>query len=42
MHLYETGGHGFSLAFKARGRVDSWDRELDGWLRDRGLVSSTP
>lgn len=39
LHLYATGGHGFSLAFKERGRVSDWDRALEGWLRDRGLIS---
>lgn len=39
LHLYATGGHGFSLAFKERGRVAAWDRELDGWLRERGLLA---
>lgn len=41
LHLYETGGHGFSLAFKARGRVSTWDRALDGWLRASGLLPSS-
>jgi acetyl esterase/lipase len=39
LHLYATGGHGFSLAFKERGRVVSWDHELEGWLRERGLLA---
>jgi acetyl esterase/lipase len=41
LHLYETGGHGFSLAFKERGSVSTWDRQLQGWLETHGLMSQS-
>ncbi|MDX2283786.1 MAG: prolyl oligopeptidase family serine peptidase [Bacteroidia bacterium] len=37
MHIYGQGGHGFSLTQQNRGHVEQWDRQLEGWLRDRGL-----
>ncbi|NCT94909.1 MAG: alpha/beta hydrolase [Chitinophagaceae bacterium] len=37
LHIYEKGGHGFSLSKKQRGHVENWDQELDAWLKDRGL-----
>jgi acetyl esterase/lipase len=37
-HIYEKGGHGFSLTKKGRGHVETWDREMEGWLRDRKLI----
>ncbi|GAB4111333.1 MAG: alpha/beta hydrolase [Thermoflexibacter sp.] len=38
LHIYEKGGHGFSLSKKNRGHVEAWDREMEGWLRDRKLI----
>ncbi len=38
LHVYEKGGHGYALSKKQRGHVEDWDRELDGWLRDRKLL----
>ncbi len=38
LHIYEKGGHGFSLSKKNRGHVETWDREMEGWLRDRKLI----
>lgn len=42
LHVYASGGHGFSLAFKERGRVAGWDAALAGWLRARGVVPPAP
>jgi acetyl esterase/lipase len=38
LHIYEKGGHGFSLSKKNRGHVEAWDKEMEGWLRDRKLI----
>ena len=38
LHLYATGGHGFSLAFKDRGRVSTWDRQLQEWLEAQAFI----
>jgi acetyl esterase/lipase len=38
-HIYEKGGHGYSLSMKNRGgHLADWDRQMEGWLRDRGLI----
>lgn len=39
LHIFETGGHGYALSKKQRGHVEQWDRELEGWLRDRKLLA---
>jgi len=38
LHVYEKGGHGYALSKKQRGHVEDWDKELEGWLRDRKLL----
>ncbi len=38
LHVYEKGGHGYALSKKQRGHVENWDKELEGWLRDRKLL----
>jgi acetyl esterase/lipase len=38
LHIYEKGGHGYALSKKQRGHVENWDKELEGWLRDRKLL----
>ncbi|MBV9989530.1 MAG: alpha/beta hydrolase [Chitinophagaceae bacterium] len=38
LHVFEKGGHGYALSKKHRGHVEEWDRELEGWLRDRKLM----
>ena len=38
MHIYEKGGHGYALSKKQRGHVEGWDKELEGWLKDRKLM----
>jgi acetyl esterase/lipase len=37
-HLYEKGGHGYGITKKNRGRVEGWDKEMEGWLRERKLI----
>lgn len=38
-HIYEKGGHGFSLSMKSRGgHLADWDKQMEGWLKDRGLI----
>jgi acetyl esterase/lipase len=34
LHIFEKGGHGYSMSKKQRGHVEDWPRELEGWLRD--------
>jgi len=38
MHLYETGGHGFGL-YRGNRAADRWPDLLEGWLKERGLIS---
>lgn len=38
LHVYERGGHGYAFSKKQRGHVEDWDKELEGWLRDRKLL----
>ena len=38
LHIYEKGGHGFAMSKKHRGHVENWDKELEGWLKDRKLL----
>jgi acetyl esterase/lipase len=38
IHIYEKGGHGFALKKQNRGHVEQWDKEMEGWLRDRKLL----
>ena len=38
LHIYEKGGHGYAMTKKQRGHVEDWDKELEGWLRDRKLM----
>ena len=38
LHIYERGGDGFALKKQAHGHVEQWDREMEGWLRDRKLL----
>ena len=38
LHIYEKGGHGFALKKQNHGHVEQWDREMEGWLRDRKLL----
>jgi acetyl esterase/lipase len=38
LHVYEKGGHGYALSKKQRGHVEAWDKELEGWLKDRKLL----
>jgi acetyl esterase/lipase len=38
IHIYEKGGHGFALKKQNRGHVEQWDREMEGWLKDRKLL----
>ncbi len=37
-HLYEKGGHGYGITKRNRGRVEGWDKEMEGWMRDRKLL----
>ncbi len=38
LHIYEKGGHGYGILKRSKLHLDGWDRELEGWLRDRGLA----
>lgn len=38
LHIYEKGGHGYGILKRSRLHLDGWDKELEGWLRDRGLM----
>lgn len=35
LHIFEKGGHGYSLSHKNRGHVEDWPRLLEGWLSER-------
>ena len=37
LHIYETGGHGFSFA-EGKGSVEGWPRLCEEWMRDRNLL----
>lgn len=41
LHLYEKGGHGFSMRAGKR-PVDKWPEALEAWLLDRGMISKAP
>ncbi len=38
LHIYEKGGHGYAMTKKQRGHVEQWDKEMEGWLKDRKLL----
>ncbi len=38
LHIYEKGGHGFALKKQNLGHVEQWDKELEGWLKDKKLL----
>lgn len=38
LHIYESGGHGFSFA-KGKGSVEDWPRTVEGWLKNQGLFN---
>jgi acetyl esterase/lipase len=38
MHIYEKGGHGYSLKKNGLGPVESWPFRLEDWLRERKLI----
>jgi acetyl esterase/lipase len=38
LHIYEKGGHGFALKKQNLGHMEQWDREMEGWLKDRKLL----
>jgi len=37
MHIYESGGHGFSFA-EGLGSVENWPQAVETWLDDHGLL----
>ncbi|MEM7659320.1 MAG: alpha/beta hydrolase [Bacteroidota bacterium] len=39
MHIFATGGHGFSFG-EGKGSVENWPDLCEGWLEDRGLLSA--
>jgi acetyl esterase/lipase len=38
MHLYDTGGHGFSLSKKTKGPIKDWHIRLEEWLKSNGWM----
>ena len=38
IHIYEKGGHGFALKKQNFGHVEQWDKEMEGWLKDKKLL----
>ncbi len=38
MHLYDKGGHGFSLRKDTKGAAVNWDKRLEEWLRVNGWM----
>ncbi len=38
LHIYEKGGHGYSLTKQNRGPVETWDARLADWMRNRGWM----
>ena len=38
MHLYDRGGHGFSMKKTNKGPVASWPARLEEWLRLNGFM----
>ena len=37
MHIFESGGHGFGM-LRGERPCDQWPRELEPWLRGRGII----
>ena len=38
LHIYEKGGHGYGILKRSKLHIDGWDKELEGWLRDRKMI----
>lgn len=38
MHLYPTGGHGFSMRTNGKGSVANWPVAMEGWLQAMGWM----
>jgi acetyl esterase/lipase len=39
LHIFDSGGHGFSMKKTNKGPVASWPKRLEDWLKWRGLMA---